>query len=92
MSEVSDRRREGRWCARRAHQLPPGVVRRSGAALRSTDFVRRPPRRVEILRDHLTRPTSSAQQQSHGVALKAGGRDVELAIPVDVAHGEAVSA
>ncbi len=40
-TEVSDRRRQGRWSAQGAYDLRPGVERRSGAAVRSTDFVRR---------------------------------------------------
>ena len=40
-TEVTDRRRQGRWSAQGAYDLPPGVERRSGAAVRSTDFVRR---------------------------------------------------
>ena len=38
-TEVSDRRRQGRWSARGTSELPPGVERRSGAAVRSTDLV-----------------------------------------------------
>jgi hypothetical protein len=32
--EVNDRRREGRWSAGGPYELPPGVERRSGAAVR----------------------------------------------------------
>jgi len=39
-TEVSDRRRQERWSARGTVELPPGVERRSGAAVRSTDLVR----------------------------------------------------
>ena len=39
--ELSDRRRQGRSSAPGAFELPSGVERRSGAAVRSTDFVRR---------------------------------------------------
>ena len=39
-AEVSDRRREERWSARGTSELPPSVQRKSGAAVRSTDFVR----------------------------------------------------
>jgi len=39
-AEVSDRRRAGRWSARSTLGLEPGVERESGAAVRSTDFVR----------------------------------------------------
>jgi len=37
-SEVSDRRRQERLSARRTAKWPPGVERRSGAAVRSTDL------------------------------------------------------
>jgi hypothetical protein len=36
--EVSDRRRQERWRARGALELPPGLERTSGAAVRSTDW------------------------------------------------------
>ncbi len=39
--EVSDRRRQKRWSARGASELPPHVERKSGAAVRWTDFVGR---------------------------------------------------
>ena len=39
-TEVSDRRRHGRWSARSTLELPSSVERRSGAAVRSTDLVR----------------------------------------------------
>jgi len=39
-AEVSDRRGQGRWSARGTLELPPGIERRSRAAVRSTDFVR----------------------------------------------------
>src|SRR5207248_2232054 len=32
-AEVSDRRRQGRWSARSTLELPPGIERRSGAAV-----------------------------------------------------------
>jgi hypothetical protein len=38
-SEVSDRRREGRRSAQGTAEWPPGDDRRSGAVVRSTDFV-----------------------------------------------------
>jgi len=38
-TEVSDRRRQERWSARGTPELPPSVERKSGAAVRSTDFV-----------------------------------------------------
>jgi hypothetical protein len=39
-TEVSDCRRQRRWSARDTLELPLGIMRRSGAAVRSTDFVR----------------------------------------------------
>jgi len=39
--EVSDRRRQGRWSARGALELPPGVDRKCVAAVRLDRFVRR---------------------------------------------------
>jgi hypothetical protein len=41
-AELSDSRRQERWSARGAPELPPGFERRSGAAVRSSDFVGRP--------------------------------------------------
>src|SRR5438094_2704113 len=38
---MSDRRRRGPWSARGTLELLPGVERKSGAAVRSTDFVGR---------------------------------------------------
>ena len=38
--EVSDRRRQGRWSARYALELPPNLERKSGAAVRLDRFVR----------------------------------------------------
>jgi hypothetical protein len=40
-TELSDSRRQARWSARGASELPPSVERRSGAAVRSRDLVRR---------------------------------------------------
>ncbi len=37
--ELSDSRRQGRWSARGASELPAGFERRSGAAVRSSDLV-----------------------------------------------------
>ena len=39
-SELSDSRRQGRWSARGASELPPSLERTSGAAVRSSDLVR----------------------------------------------------
>ena len=38
-TRVRDRRRQGRWSVKAAPELPPGVERKSGAAVRSTDLV-----------------------------------------------------
>jgi len=40
-TKVSGRRRQGRWSARGASELPPSVERTSGAAVRSSDLVSR---------------------------------------------------
>jgi len=39
-SELSGSRRQERWSAQGASELPPSVERRSGAAVRSSDLVR----------------------------------------------------
>jgi hypothetical protein len=40
-TKVSDRRPQERWSARGALELPPSGARKSGAAVRSTDFILR---------------------------------------------------
>jgi hypothetical protein len=49
-TELSDSRRQERWSAQGTHELPPGVERSSGAAVRSSDFVRRSKIHLSIIR------------------------------------------